>query len=159
GAEPRNFRRWVIKQEGREHYHHDWVVIHITKDNKTIKCSDEEHEPTKEEKKAIEDELARTTFPKSEAVKSIYDLEQVIRAQGREPKELYAFSGTDGLITWVQERIRKDDESKIDLPWSYWGHDIGWLNMEPDGDLPLFGLDRLDKNSLRIFLHEGAATA
>src|SRR6516225_5551922 len=51
GAEQRNFRRFVIKLEGREHYHYDGVIIRITKEG-AIECSDEEHAPTKEEKKA-----------------------------------------------------------------------------------------------------------
>jgi len=163
GAEPRNFRRFVVKLEAREHYHYDAVIIRISKEG-TIECSDEEHAPTKEEKKAIEAELARATFPKSIAASesNVWDLKKLIReTKDREPKELYEFPDASGGITFVQERIRKDDGSKIDLPWSYWGSETGWLNMEPDGDLPLFGLDRLkkDKFRLRIFLHEGAATA
>src|SRR5262249_46614477 len=59
GAEPRNFRRFVVKLEGREHYHYDAAIIQITKDNKTIKCNNDEYAPTKEEKEAIEAELAR----------------------------------------------------------------------------------------------------
>src|SRR5262249_31404292 len=70
GAEKRNFRRFVVKLEGREHYHYDAAVIRITKDGE-IKCDNEEYAPTKEEKKAIEAELARATFPKSEAVRHI----------------------------------------------------------------------------------------
>jgi len=30
GAEKRNFRRFVIKLEGRDHYHYDAVIIRIT---------------------------------------------------------------------------------------------------------------------------------
>src|SRR5262249_47860421 len=159
GAEKRNFRRFVVKLEAREHYHYDAAVIRITK-GKEIKCDNEEYAPTKKEKKTIEAELARATFPKSEGVRDIWELKKLIReTKKRDPKELYEFHDTDGGINFVIERIRRDDDSKTDLPWSYWGSEIGWLNMEPDGDLPLFGLDRLNKNSLRIFLHEGAATA
>jgi len=50
GAEPRNFRRFVVKLEAREHYHYDAVIIRISKEG-TIECSDEEHAPTKEEKR------------------------------------------------------------------------------------------------------------
>jgi hypothetical protein len=64
GAEQRSFRRFVIKQEGREHYHYDAVIIEITKERK-IKCSDEEHGPTPKEEKAIEAELKNVEFPVS----------------------------------------------------------------------------------------------
>ena len=164
GAEQRNFRRFVVKLEAREHYHYDKAVIQITKDNKTIKCNDKENEPTDEELKAIEADLARATFPKSEAVKDIYGLKEVIRrTQKRDPNkelELYESRDSSGWIHWVQERVRHENGvDKKDLPWSYWGDEIGWLNMEPDGDLPLFGLEHLDKLTARIFLHEGAAKA
>src|SRR6516165_544715 len=90
GAEKRNFRRFVVKLEAREHYHYDAAVIQITKDNKTIKCDNEEYAPTKDEKEAIEAELARATFPKSEAVRDISDLRELIRkTKKRDPnKEL-----------------------------------------------------------------------
>jgi hypothetical protein len=164
GAEPRNFRRFVVKLEAREHYHYDAAVIQITKDNKTIKCDNKEYEPTNEELKAIEADLARATFPKSEAVRDISDLPKLIReTKKRDPNkklELYESRDASGLIIWVQERIRHTDGvGKDDYPWSYWGSEIGWQMMEPDGDLPLFGLDRLKPTTLQVFLHEGAATA
>ena len=157
GAEKRNFRRFVIKLEGRDHYHYDAVIIRITKDNK-IECSDKEHAPTAKEKKAIEAELARATFPKSIAANDTYGLRKLIReTKGRDTALLFESRNAIGEILFVQERIITED-GKVDLPWSYWGDDIGWLNMEPDGDLPLFGLDRL-KDVFWVFLHEGAATA
>src|SRR5262249_40910017 len=97
GAEQRNFRRFIIKREDREHYHHDWVVIQITKDHKTIYVTkdkktiddDDEYAPTKEELKAIEADLARATFPKSVGASesNLWDLKELIRSKGREPGE------------------------------------------------------------------------
>src|SRR6516164_8947403 len=88
GAEKRNFRRFVVKLEAREHYHYDAAVIQISKDNKTIKCNNKEYEPTEEEQEAIEAELARATFPKSEAVRDISDLRELIRkTKKRDPNK------------------------------------------------------------------------
>src|SRR5262245_59406776 len=42
GAEQRNFRRFVIKQEEREHYHYDRVVININ-DKKEIELTTKGH--------------------------------------------------------------------------------------------------------------------
>src|SRR5262249_42004735 len=98
GAEKRNFRRFVIKLEGRDHYHYDAVIIRITKDNK-IECSDKEHAPTAKEKKAIETELARATFPKSIAANDTYGLRKLIReTKGRDAALLFESRNAIGEI-------------------------------------------------------------
>jgi len=92
------------------------------------------------------------------AANDTYGLRKLIReTKGRDTALLFESRNAIGEILFVQERIITED-GKVDLPWSYWGDDIGWLNMEPDGGLPLFGLDRL-KDVFWVFLHEGAATA
>src|SRR5262249_14786952 len=88
-------------------------------DNK-IECSssDKEYAPTKDEKKAIEAELSRATFPKSivASESNVWDLKKLIReTKKRDPKELYEFLDANGGIIWVQERIRRDDGRKPDL--------------------------------------------
>jgi hypothetical protein len=70
---------------------------------------------------------------------------------------LYVFRNAKGEIGLVQQRIKTDDGGKSDLPWSYWS-DGQWRCMEPDGLLPLFGLDHL-KDAATVYLHEGAKTA
>jgi hypothetical protein len=60
-------------------------------------------------------------------------------------------------ILFVQERVERLDGGKFYKPWSYWS-DSQWRCMEPDGLLPLFGLDQLKDNAVAC-IHEGAKAA
>lgn len=59
-------------------------------------------------------------------------------------------------IIMLQQRVEKP-EGKAYLPWTYW-NDNQWRRLEPEGPLPLWGLDQLKNNSI-VFLHEGAKAA
>jgi hypothetical protein len=153
GAEQKNFRRWVIKAEGPDGYQRVTATIEIV-DGDRIECSDEEHAPTPAEAAAIAEELKRVPLPQSTLATEAL-VEGALRKQTS--GELFVFRGASGGVLFVQERILKDDGTKADLPWSYWS-DCKWYCMEPDGLLPLYGLDRL-KHVPRVFLHEGAKAA
>lgn len=69
-----------------------------------------------------------------------------------------SYAKSPGSVTFIQQRIRYDDGSKSDLPWTNWS-DGERRRMEPRGEkLPLWGLERLD-DGRPIMLHEGAFTA
>lgn len=156
GAERRNFRRYVIKREGRDPYHYDAAIISIV-DGK-IRCDDPEYAPTDDERNAIEKEITSANWPKSVAARDTYDLHEILKSKGYARPELFEFRSEDGDgVLFVQQRIRQDDGGKADLPWSYWS-DKEWRQMEPDGPLPLYGLEQL-KDACTVFIHEGAKAA
>lgn len=169
GAERKNWRRYVIREQIRDLYHYDKYVISISQDGDVDvregrggKVPDEK-KPTPEEQAAIKVEWTAATLPKSIAATDakLADLRAKLRkAQGSEPI-LFVYRNarrsSDGDIPFVQQRIFRDNGDKADLPWSFWS-DGEWRCMEPDGDLPLYGLDRL-KDAPMVFIHEGAKTA
>jgi hypothetical protein len=57
----------------------------------------------------------------------------------------------------LQVRNEKEKGDKKYVPWTYWSDDQ-WRNCEPEGLLPLWGLEQL-KNYSTVFLHEGAKAA
>lgn len=74
------------------------------------------------------------------------------------PEDIFTFKGADGYIIMLQQRVEKKDGSgKYYVPWTYWS-DNKWRRMEPEGLLPLWGLEQL-KNAATIYLHEGAKAA
>ena len=155
GAEERSFRRYVIKREGRSHYHYDAVIIKI--DGIEIVCSDPEFAPGPEEAAAIAVELKSEDFPKS-ITAAPRNLNSLKPKSGKDAMLFKFFDATGKRILFVQERIDPGTPYKKDLPWSFWD-DGEWRLMEPDGDgLPLFGLQHLEF-APAVFLHEGAKTA
>jgi Family of unknown function (DUF5906) len=90
----------------------------------------------------------------------LYGLQDLIKKRyGRDDPMLFVFRDRDGGILFVQERVFNADGEKTDYPWSLWTHEVGWDNREPEGLLPLFGLDQRLENHYVIYIHEGAKTA
>ena len=169
GAEPRNFRRYVIKREGKDHYHVDTCVIKI--DGKMVDgkfefefhCPMKEHEPSKETLALIEEEVKHAvenkTWPKNINARNsnVQGLNtDGLRAMLGDDANLFEFRDENGELIYVQQRVIKDGQ-KRDYPWSFFS-DSKWYSMEPDGDLPIFGLEKL-KGAAVVFLHEGAKCA
>ena len=50
-------------------------------------------------------------------------------------------------VLFVRQRIIQQNSKKACLPWSFWS-DGEWRQMEPDGALPLYGLNELSKLTL-----------
>jgi hypothetical protein len=173
GAEQRNFRRFIVKLEGKNRYHYDKVIITIDSKDGSIRCvidgkvvkKDSEYLPTDAERAKIKEALAdpNIKWPHSmpTGLANIYDLKKLIAEEyGRSDPTLFVFLDATGKkVLFVQERvIRKDDElKKDDLPWSYWS-DKKWRCMEPEGLLPLWGLPAL-RDAAHVVIHEGAKTA
>lgn len=155
GARKKNFRRHVIEDEDPSAYmggRREIARITIESDG-TIVCDTKEYAPTAEEQRAIYEEIAKAPFPKSVKAR-IGSLPPQL--MGINPKDYFLFCDQceRDHITFIQ--WRKNDP-KRDLPLSFW-NDGEWREMEPDGLLPLWGLEQL--NSFHTFLlHEGAKGA
>jgi hypothetical protein len=158
GAKQRNFLRYAVLKDDASGYPREVAAIKIV--GGKIECNNAAFAPTDAECAAIEAELTAVNFPKSvKATKSgMRELRRDIARDndGIDPW-LFEFLDYDGEhVLFVQQRIKRGDK-KIDLPWSLWS-DGAWRMMEPDGLLPLFGLDSL-RTASRVFIHEGAKSA
>lgn len=158
GAERRSFKRFVI--EGDPVYGSlRRVICEISiMAGRSLTWSNEDFAPTPAELANIERELAGyENWPRSIPIakEARYLL---LREISDDRPELYYFYDRSGEnILFAQQRVRRPDGTKVDLPWTYWSDGV-WRRMEPDGLLPLFGLDQLAGNLL-IMVHEGAKTA
>jgi hypothetical protein len=169
-AEQRNFRRYVIREQERDLYHHDKYVISIAEDGEiTVREGrggevPEDKLPKPEEQEAIKAECATAKWPSwlpaNEA--KLAELRSMLRAESGIIPTLFVYRDpkVKGQILYVQQRIIGKDGNKVDLPWTFWKTEnaLGWDRMEPEGLLPLYGLDRL-KDAAEVFIHEGAKTA
>jgi hypothetical protein len=130
-----------------------------------VSCDDDEYAPTEAERAAIEASLATASFPTSASTLRGSRPEALA---GEDHENIFWFTDPSGKhVSFLQ--CRRNGE-KPDLPWSYWS-DGKWRMMEPDGPLPLYGLDQirhlnpLDRKSpiawprRGVMIHEGAKTA
>lgn len=159
GAEPRSLRTAVVRDTKSNGYWTDVAVIRFNKDG-SVSCNTLEHAPTEAEQQAITAEWAKAEFPAPKRISRIVDPPEMIR--NADPKDLFLFKSVGGreiLMVQVRLNITRPDGTpdKRYVPWTYWDDDQ-WRACEPDGDLPLFGLDQLPHHRT-VFIHEGAKAA
>jgi hypothetical protein len=163
GATQKNFRRYVVEEEDGRGYGRTLATLSL-RDGK-VSCDDDEYAPTEAERAAIEASLATASFPTSASTLRGSRPEALA---GEDHENIFWFTDPSGKhVSFLQ--CRRNGE-KPDLPWSYWS-DGKWRMMEPDGPLPLYGLDQirhlnpLDRKSpiawprRGVMIHEGAKTA
>jgi hypothetical protein len=154
GADLVSFRRAVIREDTDFGYPRTIASISI-KDGE-LSCDVKEYAPTDDELAAIKLEIAKTDFPKS--INALTLDSAPLSLQQTESKNLFVFRTANGEeIKFVQQRVYRDDGTKADLPWSHWS-DGKWRQIEPDGPLPLYGLEKVDGMGT-IYVHEGAKAA
>jgi hypothetical protein len=73
------------------------------------------------------------------------------------PENVFEFRNTEGGLEMIQLRMDQPNGAKIYLPFTYFEDQI-WRRQEPDGLLPLWGIEQL-KHYGTVFLHEGAKAA
>lgn len=167
GAQVRSMRAAVVTQaHGR--YWRDLATIKLDKETGEIavrswsEVDAGQYEPTKNEEAAIKAACAEVTWPEPVALPAGPDgfpaLPDKLKNVPRE--NLFAFHDMEGRVVMLQRRASSEElvagKPKY-TPWSHWS-DGEWRNMEPDGPLPLWGLDSLKDHST-VFLHEGAQAA
>ena len=152
GAETRGLRSAVVKECAGQ-YSRDLAVIRFAKDG-DIECSTEEHAPTDLERQLIGSALSAVAWPEVQPLARIIDAPDMIR--NANPANVFELRGPDGKIMMVQVRIEIRGE-RVFVPWTYWNDQV-WRSCEPDGPLPLYGLDQIGDNTT-AFIHEGAKAA
>ncbi len=151
-AEPRSLKSAVVKKKMGT-YAKDLAVIKFGDDG-TVKAA-ESFKPTDEEQKAIKEEFATVTFPHVKIIPSIVTLPEQARHSDKE--DVFEFKDKDGNILMLQVKFLDKDGSKYYLPFTFWD-DEEWRQAEPEGLLPLWGLDGIGDNTT-AFIHEGAKAA
>lgn len=153
GAEPRSLKSAVIR-EAQGAYKKDITVIRFTKDGMVIADSDE-HTPTPAEQHAIQADFSQYQFPKLKMLPKLTSLPDELK--GTDPDDIFEFKTASGAIIMLQVRKVSEDGVKYYLPYTFWD-DGKWRRVEPEGNLPLWGLDQI-KDHTTIFIHEGAKAA
>lgn len=158
-AEPRSLRTAVVRETKTHGYWTDVAVIRFNPDG-SVSCSTLEHSPTEAEQAAIMKAWASCEFPQILPLSRIVNPPEMMR--NADPKDVFEFRTVDGKsILMLQVRIEVDKgdgtRDKRYVPWTYWD-DKKWRMCEPDGELPLWGLDQLPNHKV-AFVHEGAKGA
>lgn len=159
-AEMRNFRRFVVPERDDtpddDGYRRTRVRGEIKLDTYgNVRVSGEVLPPSPDEAAKIAKEILDAKWPTS---MPFLKGQRPPRLKGVSPEHVFEYldeQGTHGLF--LQHRQWDSNGAKFDTPWSFWS-DSEWRQMEPDGLLPLYGLEQL-KSGRMIFVHEGAKTA
>lgn len=158
GATPRSMRKAVVYAcEGG--YRHDRVTIELTPDGeiRLIVGDGEDRadfEPTDGEREAIRVAAKTVRFPELLPLATIRNAPPIVAEA--DPDDLFELRDDDGNIAMLQVRVvRNGDRSYI--PHTYWS-DGQWRALEPEGPLPIWGIDQLKLHST-VILHEGAKGA
>ena len=172
GAEVRSMLTAVVR-ENRGQYWADLAVIKLDKvtGEITVKPSHDvtpdAYLPTDTEATVIKAACAGVNWPHSiTAARRPNCLEGLPLSlppelEGVDEENIFAFhSEDDGRVVMLQQRATKEEEAAGKpkyRPFSFWS-DHRWRQMEPEGPLPLWGIDQL-KDNTTFFLHEGAKAA
>jgi hypothetical protein len=150
GAMSRNFRNHVVREMDEDSkYWRDLVRIKIGKDGGIevqVTPKDREeidpapYQPTDQEREQIKSEVKGSPFPESLPASKDDLPDDLI---GVDPKEYFPYPAERGeLVLWIQWRRQDEFLRPYYLPFTKWS-DNRWRMMEPDGLLPLYGLDRI----------------
>jgi len=152
GAEPRSLRSAVVR-ENKGPYWDDIAVIFFEQSGK-IKAP-ENYAPTEKEQLAIEIDCQSVTWPQIRTMKTLADLPEELKKIPA--RNVFEFRNLNDEIIMLQVRMDLGEGEKRYVPWTYWD-DNQWRKMEPEGPLPLWGIDQL-RNQSTVFIHEGAKAA
>jgi len=151
GAEPRSLRTAVVK-ESRGDYWEDIAIITINADG-SVKAPDI-YAPTEREKAAIEIDCQSVVWPQIKTLDRLRDLPEEVASA--DEKDIFIFRNLQEEIVMLQLRMERKGEKSY-IPYTYWDDEI-WRRMEPEGPLPLWGMEQL-KMHTTVFIHEGAKAA
>jgi hypothetical protein len=158
GGRVRSMRTAVVEERSGR-YWRDLAVVRFER-NGEVK-TDVRFEPTESEQQALIAEFATATFPANKVVfepSHWPDEVQALIDEG-DLDSWFQLRNTNGELVMVQVRrkVRRDGEERAYIPWSLWDDDV-WRQMEPEGDLPLWGMEHI-KDQTTVFIHEGAKAA
>jgi hypothetical protein len=151
GAEPRSLKIAVIKEK-RGQYWTDTAIIRFNKEGDVD--APLEFKPTDQEAADIKEEFKKLTFPELKKTAFAKNLPDDVK--NASPDNVFEFRDESGNIVMIQLRREKRGEKSY-IPYTFWS-DEKWRAVEPDGGLPIWGIEQL-KNKDVAFIHEGAKAA
>lgn len=151
-AEPRSLKTAVVKEVDGI-YWRDLAIIRIGRDGKID--APEGYAPTPGEESLIAQEFIGLEWPTIVRPKTSNDL--LTLPPELRNAELYFFRDPDQRLNMIQQRVVHSNNEKNYIPWTFWDDDQ-WRRAEPEGLLPLWGIDQLG-NHTKVFIHEGAKSA
>ena len=147
GAEVRSIRTAVVREEvGR--YWRDLAVIRFAKDGAVT--APENYEPTEQEQTLMTADFAGVEWPSLVPQKNPEWPEEFL---SYDPELRFEFRNTKGEV--IMGQVKVNDRRYV--PWTFWD-DGQWRKTEPEGGLPLWGMEHLG-NHTTVFIHEGAKAA
>ena len=154
GAEPRGLKTAVVKITSGQYWRD---VGKIVFEDGKVTTERPEDAPTESEQVLIADQWGEYKFPKVQKLKVLDPANLPPGIQDMNDSNLFIFRDMGGNVLMLQYREDKKDGGKAYLPWTYWEDGV-WRMAEPDGLLPLWGLEQL-KDYKIVFIHEGARAA
>jgi hypothetical protein len=162
GAEARSFRTAVIKETHGSSWT-DMCTVKFAKDG-TVSIVGEhsagylDRLPDDITAKAIADAMAEYDWPELKLVRQWLPSWEPVDLREADPERIFVFHDKAGNIIMKQLRTDKPrDGGKTYIGFTLWDDDVVRM-MEPDGALPLWGLEQLNRYE-NVFLHEGAKAA
>lgn len=151
GAEVRSMLTAVV-YENVGKYRSDIAVIKFDKKTGEV-TAPKGYEPDEVQISLIKSVWSNYAFP---TLKLVEHLILPPELKGKKDEDLFVFRDLDNRVVMIQLRVEGDNGKRY-VPWTYWSDDV-WRPMEPEGKLPLWGLDKVKGNST-VFIHEGAKAA
>lgn len=153
GAEPRSMRTAVVKQSAGR-YWKDIAKIKLNKDG-TIEAPDE-FMPSESEATAIKAAVEGASWPETRPIPADQDgMPEQLRSA--DPQSVFWFHDRRGNVIMAQVRVQNKAGERAYIPWSFWSDGV-WRQTEPEGLLPLWGLDGLGDHTT-VILSEGGKAA
>lgn len=153
GATPRSIKVAVVEDK-KGKYWDDRASIRFDPKARTVVATDPEFAATEDELKAIQQEMGGYQWPASKLLGKSYSLPDNLKGENK--KNIFEFRDQSGQLVMLQHRTERSDRGKY-RPWTYFD-DGEWRMTEPDGLLPLWGMEFL-KDHTTVFIHEGAKAA
>lgn len=151
GAEARSLTTAIVKEKNGR-YWNDVARIKFKADGSIVAEGD--YVPTDQEQMNIKQAFANVKFPKMIFGDHFDRLPEWVR--NAEDEDLFYFKDRTGNLLMIQHRVELDDGKRY-VPYTFW-EDGRWRPCEPEGKLPLWGMDRLGDYTT-VFIHEGAKAA
>lgn len=152
GAVPRSLLKAVVEEQQGD-YFTEIAVIRFTKHGEVT--ADIGYSPSEAEAEAIALEMSSAKWPEVVNIDpSASDLPALIKQAA--PEDIFWFRDTRG--EFIMAQVRKEQKGKRSyIPVTYYD-DGKYRFLEPEGKLPLYGLEQL-KDFSTVFIHEGAKAA
>lgn len=151
GAEPRSLHSAVVKEQAGK-YWKDIAVVTVSRAGEVKTPAI--YAPTESEAAAILHEAQQAEWPELAKINSIRNAPEAFKDE--KPENLFEFRDENNNIIMLQQRVSRKGE-KAYIPWTFWSDEV-WRPMEPEGKLPLWGIEQLKANTT-VFIHEGAKAA